>query len=214
MVLPKAAPARAGVFRLAGDIVTYRPGSGPAKTLKPDSDDFVPIAGAKLFVIHRGARFGVRIKDNNSEYRRRFTKLDWFPVNPSWRIVARLQKYDKPRTLTFNDQSGGKQTMTIPGTLDFTREGKTFSMLPILEEDQLFLVFRDRTAGKTTYPAARFLYADVPKGANAELDFNKAYNPPCVFTPYATCPLPPPENRLPIAIEAGEKMYRESKDHR
>jgi uncharacterized protein (DUF1684 family) len=80
-------------------------------------------------------------------------------------------------------------------------------LTPVLEDGRLFFVFRDRTAGRSTYAAARFLYADLPKSGVVILDFNKAYNPPCVFTPYATCPLPPPENRLPVPVEAGEKMY-------
>ena len=99
--------------------------------------------------------------------------------------------------------------MTIPGVVEFSREGKTFRLSPVLEGEELFFVLRDKTAGKTTYPAARFLYAKLPKKAGPiELDFNKMYNPPCAFTPYATCPLPPKENRLPIAVEAGEKKYR------
>jgi uncharacterized protein (DUF1684 family) len=99
--------------------------------------------------------------------------------------------------------------MIIPGVVEFTRAGKTFRVSPILEEDQFFLVFRDTTAGKLTYPAARFLYTTAPANAGpVELDFNKAYNPPCAFTPYATCPLPPRENRLSIPVEAGEKNYK------
>ena len=165
------------------------------------------MGGAKLFIIHRGNRYGVRIKDNNSEFRKGFTRLSWYPVDPSWRIKAKYVPYAQPRKLFFDSQTGDKQEMIVPGVVEFTRAGKAIRLIPVLEEDQLFFVFRDATAGKATYPAARFLYADLPKSGLIELDFNKAYNPPCAFTPYATCPLPPKENRLNIAVEAGEKKY-------
>lgn len=193
-------------IRLVGDKVSYLRGSGSVN-LKPDSDDFVGVGGAKLFIIHRGNRYGIRIKDNHSEFRKGFTRLSWYPVDPSWRIKAKYVPYAQPRKLFFDSQTGDKQEMIVPGVVEFTRAGKAIRLIPVLEEDQLFFVFRDATAGKATYPAARFLYADLPKSGLIELDFNKAYNPPCAFTPYATCPLPPKENRLNIAVEAGEKKY-------
>lgn len=199
-----------GTMTLAGDRVTWTEEGreAPWKSIKPDSDEFVVVKGAKLFIIHRGERYGVRVKDNNSVYRTSFTKLEWFPVDPSWRITAKYIPYDKPQTRSFDSQTGDKQEVKIPGVVEFSREGKTFRLAPVLEEDELFFVFRDTTAGKSTYPAARFLYAKAPgKAGPVEIDFNKAYNPPCVFTPYATCPLPPRENRLPIPIKAGEKNY-------
>ena len=97
-----------------------------------------------------------------------------------------------------------------PGYAVFKLRGHEFTLHPILEEPgakELFYIFRDETSGKETYPAGRFFYSDMPKGGKVILDFNKAYNPPCAFTPYATCPLPPPENRLAVRIEAGEKRY-------
>jgi uncharacterized protein len=203
-------PMYGGVMRLHADRVTFLH-SGKTTDLKPDNaTDFVQVKGVKLFIIKRGQRYGVRVRDNNSETRRNFTKLDWYPVDPSWRIAAKYTPHPQPRKVMFNAVLGDPQEMVNPGTLEFRRAGKIFRMTPIIEENELFLTFRDRTAGKTTYPAARFLYAGpVPsKPATVELDFNKAYNPPCVFTPYATCPLPPPENRLSIPVEAGEKMYR------
>jgi hypothetical protein len=97
--------------------------------------------------------------------------------------------------------------MQSPGYVEWTWRGQKLRLTPVTEGDQLFFIFRDKTAGKSTYPAARFLYADPPKNGIVIVDFNKAYNPPCVFTPYATCPLPPPENRLAVPVEAGERMY-------
>ena len=103
--------------------------------------------------------------------------------------------------------TGDKEKGVVPGYAQFTVDGKEYRLEPTQEEGELFFVFRDKTAGKTTYPAARFLYAK-PEGEKVVLDFNKAYNPPCAFTPYATCPLPTPENRLPIEIPAGELKYK------
>lgn len=209
ITLPKGAPAQAGVFTLDGDRVMFRPVSGRTVALKVNSADFVPVAGVKLYALHRGNRYGIRLRDNNSEYRTKFTKLEWFPVDPNWRIQAKYIPNSQPRKTYFDSMTGDKQEMIIPGTVEFTREGKTFRLSPVLEGDELFFVLRDTTAGKTTYPAARFLYTKLPEKAGPiELDFNKAYNPPCAFTPYATCPLPPKENRLTIAVEAGEKRYR------
>jgi uncharacterized protein len=196
-------------MRLQGNRITFVR-SGTTTDLKADTPtDFVQVKGVKLFIIKRGQRYGVRVRDNNSETRRNFTKLDWYPVDPSWRAAAKYTPHQRPRKLMFNAVLGDPQQMTNPGILEFSRAGKTFRMTPVIEDGELFLTFRDTTAGKTTYPAARFLYAGpVPaRAATVALDFNKAYNPPCVFTPYATCPLPPPENRLSIPVEAGEKMY-------
>jgi uncharacterized protein (DUF1684 family) len=203
-------PVAGGVMKLQGDRVTFHlPNGGESKEIRADSEDFVAVGSKKLFVIHRGQRYGVRIKDNNSEYRRTFTRLDWFPVDPSWRVTGNYIPFPQPRKKIFDSQTGDKQELVIPGVVEFSRQGKTFRVSPVLEEDELFLVFRDTTAGKTTYPAARFLYAKAPsKAGPVELDFNKAYNPPCAFTPYATCPLPPRENRLDIPVQAGEKNYK------
>jgi uncharacterized protein len=208
IVLPQRAPALAGSVAFAAEKVVYQPLKGAPVTLRPDSDDAVTVAGVKLSAIRRGSRHAIRLRDNNSEYRTKFTRLDWFPIDPGWRIDARYTPLARPRTTYFDSITGDKQEMIIPGTVEFTKNGRTFRLSPVLEGDELFFVIRDRTAGKTTYPAARFLYAKLPDKAGAiELDFNKTYNPPCAFTPYATCPLPPRENRLPIAIEAGERKY-------
>ncbi|MBL0313799.1 MAG: DUF1684 domain-containing protein [Holophagaceae bacterium] len=105
---------------------------------------------------------------------------------------------------------GTTETMQAPGYVKFKLRGKELTLEPVIEDPadpQLFFIFRDKTSGKGTYPAGRFLYAAMPKEGKVTLDFNRAYNPPCVFTPFATCPLPPQQNRLPIAVKAGEKNY-------
>jgi uncharacterized protein (DUF1684 family) len=211
--LPARAPAHAGIFTLSAGKVTFEGKSQKALTLRDDSagnPEVVNIAGLKLHIIHRGNRYGVRMKDNESEYRRNFQGLSWYPPRRDWFLEAAFVPYPAPRKMTFDSQTGDKQEMTSPGYVEFEHGGRKLRLTPVLEDGRLFFIFRDKTAGDTTYPAARFLYADSPIKGRVTLDFNKAYNPPCVFTPYATCPLPPPENRLAIAVDAGEKMYKGS----
>ncbi|MCB1602854.1 MAG: DUF1684 domain-containing protein, partial [Xanthomonadales bacterium] len=136
------------------------------------------------------------------------------PVDPSWHIEARWVAFDPPHTLEIPNVLGTIDKMTVPGKAVFEHEGKTFELLPVLETedaDELFYIIADKTSGKETYGAGRFFYSAMPKDGKVVLDFNKAYNPPCAFTPYATCPLAPPENRMPVAVRAGEKKYRGSK---
>lgn len=215
---PGASP-QAGILRLRAGTVTLIP-SGSAlrlqgkpvaaptvlKTDRSGAPDIIELGRLKLHVIERGSQFGVRVKDPQSEYRRNFKGLSWFPVDAAWKVRARF--VPEPREMVFDAQAGDKQRMTSPGYVEWTWRGQKLRLTPVSEGSQLFFIFRDRTAGKQTYAAARFLYADPPKDGFVTLDFNKAYNPPCVFTPYATCPLPPPENRLAIRVEAGEKMYQ------
>jgi uncharacterized protein (DUF1684 family) len=165
--------------------------------------------GALSFFIHKvGENYGVRVKDPASENRRNFRGLQYFPPSPKYSVEARFEPYDPPKKIPFGNVSGITTEETSPGALVFTIDGKELRLDPILEqgEKDLFIVFKDATSGRETYGAARYLYAH-PAGANGKtiVDFNKAYNPPCAFTPYATCPLPPPQNRLPVRIEAGEK---------
>ena len=210
VVLPSGFPARAGILERKGELVTWKPVAGAPRHLKSDKEgtpDILEIGRLRLHLIARGAKLAVRMKDNDSEYRRNFVGLKWFPVREDWRVTAKFVPFPAPRKKLFDAQPGDKQEMLVPGYAEFQHGGRIFRLTPVLEDDQLFFIFRDKTAGKTTYPAARFLYSDMPRNGHVELDFNKAYNPPCVFTPYATCPLPPPENRLPIAVEAGELMY-------
>jgi uncharacterized protein (DUF1684 family) len=219
--LPKRAPARAGWFTLEGEQVSFNAAPGTTVIIngKPHSaarlqddghgkPDIVEIAGLKLYVIRRGKRLGIRLKDEQSEFRKNFQGLQWYPPRREWLIQARLVPYPQPRKMLFNSQTGDKQEYISPGYAEFEVSGRNYRLTPVNDEGKLFFIFRDKTAGKTTYPAARYLYAELPVNGRVTLDFNKAYNPPCVFTPFATCPLPPPENRLPIEINAGELMYK------
>jgi uncharacterized protein (DUF1684 family) len=157
-----------------------------------------------------GPRFGVRVRDTDADARTHFKGLDYFPVDPSSSVEARFEPYNPPKKIPITNVLGMTSNEISPGALVFTLQGREFRIDPILEqgETDYFIIFKDATSGKETYGAARYLYAHPPD-ANGKtiVDFNKAYNPPCAFTPYATCPLPPPQNRLPIRIEAGEKKY-------
>jgi hypothetical protein len=214
-------PAHIGVFHFHDGKTSFRAAEGasvavngkPAGTAElkshadKDGPDVVTINALTMFVIHRGDKYGIRMKDRNSEYRRHFTGLHWYPVRPEYRITAKFVAYPEPKNIPIANILGQTEPTPSPGYLVFTLNGVEVRLDPVLEDDSLFLIFRDRTAGKTTYGAGRFLNTDMPKDGTVVLDFNQAYNPPCAFTPYATCPLPPPQNRLPIAIEAGEMKY-------
>jgi uncharacterized protein (DUF1684 family) len=181
---------------------------GSEREIEPDSKDFLQVGRLKLYVIKRGERYGIRLKDPESEYRRNFRGLEYFPPNDAYRITARF--VPEPRKIPILNIIGQTESNDSPGYALFTLNGQELRLRPILEEPDaktLFFVFRDQTAGKETYPAGRFLDTDLPRDGQVILDFNKAYNPPCAFTPYATCPLPPQENRLAVRIEAGEKKY-------
>lgn len=224
IVLPRGrAPERAGTIKYDGARVVFTAAAPEVRingetrresTLRSDADtggkpDLVTIGpDLTLFVIKRGERLGIRLKDKQSEFRRGFRGLEWFPVAPEWRVTAKWVAYPQPKRVEFESLGGGKQVDTSPGYAVFTVAGKEYSLEPTQSGDELFFVFRDRTAGKLTYPAARFIYSAMPEKGQVVIDFNKAYNPPCAFTPFSTCPLPTPGNRLPIEIRAGEMKYK------
>jgi len=209
IVLPRG-PARVGVFELHNGKTTFRPATGAAMDLKPDAEgdpDEVKLESLTMFVIHRGQRYGIRMKDTESKFRKEFTGLHWFPVNESYRVTAKFVPNEPGKTIAVPNILGETEQEPSPGYVLFTLNGQSLRLDPVVEGKELFFIFHDRTSGKETYPPGRFLYSDFPKDGKVELDFNKAYNPPCAFTPFATCPLPPKQNRLPIRIEAGELNY-------
>ena len=223
VVFPEGkAPAFVGSLTRNGEFVTFHgaPGAGvtsegkPVTTLPLSSDraespTVLQLGSLSFYVIQRGERVGVRVKDSQSEARRRFHGIETFPTDPRWRVEARFEPYEPPRSISVPNVLGSVDSESCPGALVFEIEGKSYRLDPVLEkgETDYFLIFGDRTNGAETYGAGRFLYAPPPVNGRTVLDFNKAYNPPCVFTPYATCPLPPAQNKLPIRIEAGEKAY-------
>jgi uncharacterized protein len=210
--LPASLPKDVGSITLGKGEAHFQPAAGIA--LKPTvmHDDNQPnyevlsLGSVSFYLIERGGRYGIRVKDTNSPARTNFKGLDWYGPDESWRVEAKLTP--APHKVTFDTEVGLKQDGDSPGYLEFDRAGQHYKLDAVTEDGELFLVIRDATSGKTTYAASRFLYAALPdKDGRTRLDFNRAYNPPCVFTPYATCPLPPQMNRMTVAIEAGEKKY-------
>lgn len=199
-------PEAQGV-KIGGETVAegeLKPGAG---VVKPT---LVTAATIMFFVIERGGKKALRVKDTESERRKKFVGIDYFEIDPAWRIEARWVEFEKSRLLPITNMLGQTAPSPVPGKAVFERDGKTYELLPIDEgrDEPLFFVISDATSGKETYGASRFVYADWPKDGKVILDFNRAENPPCAFTPFATCPLPPKENRLPFAVTAGEKEYR------
>lgn len=217
----RSAPPRAGVLEFHEGRTTLRMENSASVTVngKPvttselqtdekQKPDVVRLGSLVIIIIKRGARYGVRIRDLNSKGRREFKGMRWFPVQATYRITATFVAYEQPKEIEIANVLGDVSKMPSPGYAVFTLGGKEYRLEPMLEgKDKLFFVFGDLTNNKTTYGAGRFLYADLPQDGHVTLDFNQAVNPPCAFTPFATCPLPPRQNRLKVAIEAGELNY-------
>lgn len=162
----------------------------------------------RWFIIKRGSKYGVRLRDMESEALKNFSHIERFPVDEKWKITAIYEAPQKAKTIPINDIIGLTTETPFGGTLHFNIDGKKFQLDATLEGDELFIVFADETSGIETYGGGRFLYAvKPPVGDTVILDFNKAYNPPCSFTNFATCPLPPVQNKLALTISAGEKAY-------
>jgi uncharacterized protein (DUF1684 family) len=191
----------------------------PVTTLALQSDadgaqTVLNLGSLSFYVIKRSENFGIRLKDKESPERLRFAGLDYYPADPKWRLEARLEPYNPPKAIPVTNVLGMVEEMTSPGAVVFEVAGKTYRLDAVEEKGskQLFLIFADATTGRETYGAGRYLYADPPDDeGTVVVDFNRAYNPPCAFTNYATCPLPPSQNRLALRIDAGEKTYAASK---
>ena len=230
IVLPVDAPADAGVLEFDGSKITLRANAPlvvngtPITTteLKPAAEgkpaDLVMMGSLTMFVHKSGDRLAIRLRDTNSEIRRNFTGLKWFPPNEAYKVTGKFEPYPTPKAVRVPNILGDLEPYTAPGVVSFRLNGEALKLevydAGSAENRRFFIVFRDLTSGKETYPSARFLYADRPS-ANGEvvLDFNKAYNPPCAFNPFTTCPLPSEQNRLRVRIEAGELDYHKSATH-
>lgn len=172
--------------------------------------DTVKVGTRAFIVIKRGDRFAIRMWDTEAKNRKEFTGIERFPVKRDWRIEARWVPYDPPKRMNVATVIPGyEEEYPVPGVAIFTLDGNEYRLEPVLEapDADYFFIFGDLTNRKETYGAGRYLYAKREQNGTVILDFNKSYNPPCAFTEYATCPLPPPQNKLPIRIEAGEKRY-------
>jgi hypothetical protein len=170
---------------------------------------YVRAGTVSFYVMDRSGNLFLRVRDSEAARRKNFAGITRYPVDPSWRIEADWVPFAPPREMKITNIIGLVEPATIPGKAVFQHEGKTCELVAIDEgpEEDLFFVLTDTTAGSETYEACRFLYAKRPVNGKITLDFNKVYNPPCAFTPFATCPLPPKGNALPFPLRAGEKKY-------
>lgn len=160
-----------------------------------------------FYVIDRGGRLALRIKDNGAPGRAAFKGIKHYPVDMKWRVAATFSAYPKPEQLRVPTEVGYEEMQTSPGTLSFLYGGRNYVFKTFQASKGMWVVFGDQTNGKETYGAGRFVYVDDPKNNKTFIDFNEAYSPPCVFSRFTTCPLPPPGNRLPFRVEAGELNY-------
>ncbi len=185
-----------------GEAILRYESPGPATTVR--------VGELSFFVIQRGDKLGLRVRDNDSPRRKNFAGIDAFEADPAWHIEADWVAFETPREIPITNMLGQTTMNKVFGKAVFTRDGQTIELLPVADsaDATLFFIISDGTSGEETYDAARFLYAEPAKDGKVILDFNRAQNPPCAFTPFATCPLPPKENRLNLRITAGEKKYR------
>lgn len=185
----------------------------PAQTavLRNDHDPLgasrVAIGSISFNLIKRETQYGIRVRDNASPERASFSGRIWYPTDPAYKVSARFQRHAEPRILQIDSSAGILLPTENPGWAEFELDGQHARLEAFASKpDEVWFAFRDATSkGGETYPAGRFLYAPLQENGTVLLDFNKAYSPPCAFTPYATCPLPPKENLLPIRIPVGEK---------
>jgi len=226
-------PAHLAVIHLEGEAVALNPPAGgfppdflvagaPAKPqslrAEGNKDKLAPrltIGDLSMYVIRREARFALRIKDSHSPAITGFHGLKWYAPDPVYRVTAVWIPYSPQKTITLATLVGTNYDQPVPGAAEFMLAGKTYRLEPVLEDPavaKLFFILRDKTSASTTYGACRFLYTGFPsngldKPGELVLDFNRLENPPCAYTPYSTCPLPPPGNRLSIPLPVGEQRY-------
>jgi uncharacterized protein len=220
-----------GMLRLSGNTVTLAPPTGgfpkgllldghapkPQVMASQDAPSMLTDGTFSMYVIHRGDRYALRLKDSHASARLQFHGLKWYGPDESYRIAARWIPYAPAKIVKIPTILGTTIQMPVPGVAEFVLDGQTIRLEPVLEapkDTELFFILRDTTSKTTTYGAARFLYTALPdRGLNKPgklwLDFNRLENPPCAYTPYATCPLPPAQNRLTVAIPVGEQRYHD-----
>ncbi len=218
-----AGPARLGTVTYADDgKVTFALAEGIDAAIdgtkersaelsyKDENPTYVRAGTVNFYVMDRSGKLFLRVRDSESPRLKHFAGIESYPIDPAWRIEARWVPFDPPHVVKITNIIGLVEPATIPGKAVFEHDGKTYELIAIDEDpaEDLFFVLTDTTAGKETYESSRFLYAPRPKDGVIVLDFNKLYNPPCAFTPFATCPLPPKENVLTFPLRAGEKKYQ------
>ncbi|MBV8552330.1 MAG: DUF1684 domain-containing protein [Acidobacteriaceae bacterium] len=207
-VLPKgSAPAQVGRLHLEGSKITFTAADGSSRSLSYDEDkpDVVHAGTVSFYIIKRGDRFAVRAKDSASPVLKDFQGMKYFPANPELHFTAKF--IPDPQIIPILNILGETEMQESPGVVEFLYKGQVYRLRPVYEGKTLFFLFKDPTNKTGTYQAGRMLNTPLPADGKVDLDFNHSYNPPCTFTPYATCPLPPKENTLPFPVEAGELRY-------
>jgi uncharacterized protein len=222
VVLPASAPSTIGTFVLTGERVRFEPEPNVPVLLKDkpvttaidlrddsaqESDELA--AGPIRLVVHvSGGKRALRVRDPSGPLARDFRGFSWFPVDAQYRVVGRLIRDAAPQRLKVVNTYGDVDEYVSEGVVEFDLQGQTLRLRPFTTRpNRFYFVFRDASSGQETYDTARFLYSDLRADGTTVLDFNEAYNPPCAFNPYTTCPIPLQENRLPVKILAGEKAY-------
>jgi uncharacterized protein (DUF1684 family) len=221
----KSLAERAGAFVVKDGKVHFvaRKGANVTHEGKPVSDielasdltsdpTLLKSGSLSFYLIERVGKLGIRVRDSENPHRKNFVGLQYFPVDDNWVVDAHFEPYNPRKKVPIINILGMQEDMDAPGALVFTHAGKEYRLDALLEDPadkELFIMFADGTSGRETYGAGRFMYVPLPsKDATVRLNFNKAYNPPCAFNTFATCPLPPPQNKLmTVRVEAGEKTY-------
>jgi hypothetical protein len=220
VVFPDKAPENLGYVRLdnnkivfhakEGVIVANKAGEQIKQTSmnhdQQDNTTLLQHGPLRWFIIKRGDKFGIRLRDLMSPLLKKVDSIPAFPVKPDWKVEATFIPYEDDKYMEVPNVLGGTYQEKVHGKLKFSINDSTYTLLPMGDREHLFLVFGDQTNAEQTYGGGRFLSVETPGENNKTMiDFNKAYNPPCAFTPYATCPLPPRENMLQVKVLAGEK---------
>ena len=216
-------PEQVGTFKVTGRDVRFVAAPGisvlhagrPVHAIGPLQDDtagaptVLSCGSVSFYLIERSGRLGIRVKDDQADTHAHFRGLEYFPADPRWRLSAWVEVYSPVKKIPIINVLGLEESMDSPGALLFEVNAKTYRLDAVLEtgERDWFVMFADQTNGKQTYGAGRFLYVPPPVEDRTVIDFNKSYSPPCAFSAFATCPLPPPQNCLPIAVTAGELKY-------
>jgi uncharacterized protein (DUF1684 family) len=215
---------QAGAFTLIGSEVRFDAAAGAdirlegkpveSLTMSPDTSGAATVLAShtlRFYIIERGGRLGVRVRDVEHPLRTGFTGLEYFPIDDAWAVRAKFHPYQPAKSVPILNVLGMVEDMQSPGYLTFSADGKEWRLDALLEEadaTDLFIMFADATSGRETYGAGRFMYVPLPLDGVVPLDFNVAYNPPCAFNEFATCPLPPRQNRLKLRVDAGERTYQ------
>ncbi|HET6462703.1 MAG TPA: DUF1684 domain-containing protein [Candidatus Krumholzibacteria bacterium] len=236
LIFPAGSPEHGGTLVVQDTLVTLTPAPGvtmtdvalqkervnppiasamPLKSDRSGPPSKIKMGSIQFYVIDRPGSMYLRVKDANNPARKNFKGIDRFPVSKKWLFDATFERYNPPHLIKVANVLGYEENVQCPGAVAFEKDGKTYRLEALsLDEGELEIIYGDATSGHTTYGGGRFIYVTVPKeGDQTVIDFNKSYNPPCVFTEYATCPIPGRENILPFKVEAGEKAFGDPMHH-